>query len=196
MNQENKYNPLLRYLDKILVTIASLYLGLVLYWINQPKLTQPDSIVQAKETWTNVSNSQFIAYIKQSLKVIKATPLKTPSPQPSQNVPLERVYIPQYPPKPNKVTSVPLPPKPNKVASVPLPPKPSVTPRQADIILTGVLESGLNSAALFSFKGITKRLQTGDLVGSSGWTFQGVTQQKAVLSKGEQTRYIEVGQKL
>jgi Tfp pilus assembly protein PilP len=60
--------------------------------------------------------------------------------------------------------------------------------------LVGVLESGDRSSALFSWDGLTQRIQVGEAIGGSGWTLMGVSNQKAILSRQGKTRYLEVGQ--
>jgi len=221
--QEDKSSHIFQHLDKVFFTLALAYLGLGLYWINQPKLVEHPT----KEIKQAVSNSQFLSYLQQSLKIIKETSLKPQNTPKAQKAIIEKVYIPLYtpkvPPLPTpgttpapgtnskiKVVSIPVPPKPLPATLVPPPPltvnpgdktpakvsstQPNTT-IDTTIELKGVLESGTNSEALFSFKGITKRLQPGEPISNSGWVFQGVSQQRAIISKGGETRYIEVGQK-
>lgn len=60
--------------------------------------------------------------------------------------------------------------------------------------LVGVLESGDRSSALFNWNGLTQRIQIGESLGASGWRLIGVNSQKAILSRQDKTRYLEVGQ--
>ena len=229
MNQEIK-KPEQRYtisdyLDRIFFVLTLLYFSAVFYWINLPRPVQSTSPTPQKTSLNAVSNTQFLSYLKESLKIAQKTAIiqKQTPPTPLTTIPpVVRVPFSPTPlkPKPSPpviklpltatkplqpVVKVPIPPKPPEIVTIPLPPKPQVTlpilvpgarPEPlADIILIGVLEDQTNAAALFSIKGVTKRVQAGDPVGSSGWVFQGVTQQKALISKQGKTRYIEVGQK-
>lgn len=133
---------------------------------------------------------------------------------------IERYYYPVYPNTPlaPSVASrsalpplAPTLPPPTSLTAIPKPPQPPApptlspsTPAPAAIAplvnkktrysLLGVLEAGERSSALFDDDNLTQRFQIGEAIGSSGWILTGVNNQKAILSKGGKTRYLEVGQ--
>ncbi|MBD1905476.1 hypothetical protein NDI37_19795 [Funiculus sociatus GB2-A5] len=102
-------------------------------------------------------------------------------------------------PKPPVAATIPQP-------QLPPPPPPSALPElsaatapapvaEAIHTLVGVLELGNRSAALFSINGVTKRLQVGENIGSSGWTLVSVDNQEAIIRRNGEVRSIYVGQK-
>ncbi len=137
----------------------------------------------------------------------------TPQPQNPSRV-VERIYVPIYPQTPSlnavpfsppqKAVSVPPPPPitpiPASVSSVPVltPGKyllPTSTPMPASgYTLVGLLESGERSYALFNLNGVTKRLELGEVIGTTGWIFHGIEQQKVIVARNSKARYVEVGQ--
>ena len=60
--------------------------------------------------------------------------------------------------------------------------------------LTGLLELGDRSAALFEIDGITNRIKIGENIGSSGWTLVEVKNQEAIMRRNGEVRSIYVGQ--
>ena len=221
-----------KHLDKICFGAASVYCLLALMWIvydlseqKQPKTAKPTP---------SPTNTQFIAYLQQSLNVINqpstektlvnpedkkssTVPIQPPSPPTSEKV-VERIYVPMYPPNSSTPTppsppsnnvppAPPLPSPPSQPSSVPeltpdnntlsVPPEiaaNSQLPQDTGHQLVGVLESGQQSTAIFTFNGISRRFEIGEAVGSSGGILMGVQNQKAIIYHNGQTKYLEVGQ--
>jgi hypothetical protein len=62
--------------------------------------------------------------------------------------------------------------------------------------LEGLLELGNKSAALFKIDGVTRRINMGESIGSSGWTLVEVSNGEAVIRRNGEVRSIYAGQKL
>ncbi|MEH1968645.1 hypothetical protein [Nostoc sp.] len=62
--------------------------------------------------------------------------------------------------------------------------------------LEGLLELGNKSAALFKVDGVTRRINMGESIGSSGWTLVDVSNGEAVIRRNGEVRSIYAGQKL
>jgi hypothetical protein len=62
--------------------------------------------------------------------------------------------------------------------------------------LEGLLELGNKSAALFKIDGVTRRVDVGESIGSSGWTLVDVSNGEAVIRRNGEVRAIYTGQKL
>ncbi|MDZ8187512.1 MAG: hypothetical protein RMX96_22015 [Nostoc sp. ChiSLP02] len=62
--------------------------------------------------------------------------------------------------------------------------------------LEGLLELGNKSAALFKIDGVTRRINMGESIGSSGWTLVDVNNGEAVIRRNGEVRSIYAGQKL
>ncbi|WP_373529848.1 hypothetical protein [Nostoc sp.] len=62
--------------------------------------------------------------------------------------------------------------------------------------LEGLLELGNKSAALFKIEGVTRRINIGENIGSSGWTLVDVSNGEAVIRRNGEVRSIYAGQKL
>jgi len=62
-------------------------------------------------------------------------------------------------------------------------------------ILEGLLELGNKSAALFKIDGITRRVDMGESIGSSGWTLVDVANGEAVIRRNGEVRSVYTGQK-
>jgi hypothetical protein len=62
--------------------------------------------------------------------------------------------------------------------------------------LEGVLELGNKSAALFQVDGVTRRINIGESIGSSGWTLVEVNNGEAIIRRNGEVRSIYTGQKL
>ncbi|MEH2022591.1 hypothetical protein [Nostoc sp.] len=69
----------------------------------------------------------------------------------------------------------------------------AVTPSNT---LEGLLELGNKSAALFKIDGVTRRINMGESIGSSGWTLVEVSNGEAVIRRNGEVRSIYAGQKL
>jgi hypothetical protein len=62
--------------------------------------------------------------------------------------------------------------------------------------LEGLLELGNKSAALFKVDGVTRRINLGEGIGSSGWTLVEVSNGEAIIRRSGEVRSIYAGQKL
>jgi len=62
--------------------------------------------------------------------------------------------------------------------------------------LEGLLELGKKSAALFNIDGVTHHINTGEDIGSSGWTLVEVSKGEAIIRRNGEVRSIYPGQKL
>jgi hypothetical protein len=62
--------------------------------------------------------------------------------------------------------------------------------------LEGLLELGQKSAALFKIDGVTRRINLGENIGSSGWTLVDVSNGEAIIRRNGEVRSIYAGQKL
>ncbi|MEH2141962.1 hypothetical protein [Nostoc sp.] len=62
--------------------------------------------------------------------------------------------------------------------------------------LEGLLELGNKSAALFKIDGVTRRINMGESIGSSGWILVDVSNGEAVIRRNGEVRSIYAGQKL
>ncbi|MBE9207408.1 hypothetical protein IQ244_12925 [Nostoc sp. LEGE 06077] len=62
--------------------------------------------------------------------------------------------------------------------------------------LEGVLELGKKSAALFQVDGVTRRINIGETIGTSGWTLVEVNNGEAIIRRNGEVRSIYTGQKL
>ena len=62
--------------------------------------------------------------------------------------------------------------------------------------LAGLLELGEKSAALFESEGITRRINMGETIGSSGWTLVEVAKGEAIVRRNGEVRSVFPGQKL
>ncbi|MEH2459832.1 hypothetical protein [Nostoc sp.] len=62
--------------------------------------------------------------------------------------------------------------------------------------LEGLLELGKKSAALFKIDGVTRRINMGESIGSSGWILVDVSNGEAIIRRNGEVRSIYAGQKL
>lgn len=84
-------------------------------------------------------------------------------------------------------------------------PEPVPTPQKAvsalssatspSYTLEGLLELGDKSAALFKINGVTRRVDIGESIGSSGWTLVDVANGEAIIRRNGEVRSIFAGQK-
>jgi hypothetical protein len=84
-------------------------------------------------------------------------------------------------------------------------PEPIPTPQKAvsalssanspSYTLEGLLELGDKSAALFKINGVTRRVNIGESIGSSGWTLVDVANGEAIIRRNGEVRSIFAGQK-
>jgi hypothetical protein len=103
--------------------------------------------------------------------------------------------------------TAPLPPTPTTVEP-PAPPVASApTPAQTEEVavsppvaspshvLEGLLELGSKSAALFRIDGVTRRVEVGESIGSSGWALVEVANGEAIIRRNGEVRSVYAGQK-
>jgi hypothetical protein len=76
---------------------------------------------------------------------------------------------------------------------------PSLAPQSPEAAvtykLTGVLDIGDRSGALFEIGGVPQRINIGESIGSSGWTLVSVKNQEATIRRNGEVRSIKVGGK-
>ena len=126
-------------------------------------------------------------------------PYTPPAPSAPSAPPAPLTQAPAPTPPPIQ-TTVPTPPPRasiKKAPSSPIPP-PAILPPpipQVDHTLTGLLEDGEKSAALFDVNGTTQRIRLGEPIGASGWILVEVVDQKAIIRRNGEVRAIYAGQK-
>jgi cytoskeletal protein RodZ len=168
------------------------------------------------------ADNQFMAYLQRSLEAIQpsdTTKQATTAAVPSGGMPTvtvpgnpspspasaakpanpQRVYIPIYQQPQSAPGGAASPPA--SVVLVPAAPaKPRVAAAPATPIvahsLTGLLQLGDRSAALFEINGVTQRFQVGESIGTSGWTLVEISKNQAIVRRNGEVRSIFVGQKL
>ncbi len=100
------------------------------------------------------------------------------------------------PPKVARVTSSqPQTPKVTAPAKATTPTEVAVAPASANIILEGLLELGEKSAALFKIGDVTRRIEVGETISSSGWTLVEVANGEAIIRRNGEVRSIYAGQR-
>ncbi|MDJ1176375.1 hypothetical protein [Roseofilum capinflatum] len=176
----------------------------------------PEPMVPVDVPSTALADEEFANYMQRSLKLKdqlsqnqEAEPESASEPQLPESIPspptqvLERVYIPVYQPTPAPV------PSPEVAAPSPSPtddgvsPSPSPSPvppnvtnnPEGNLMLTGILELGDRSAALFEIDGMSRRFQVGEMIGSSGWMLVDIVNQEAIVRRNGEVRSVFVGQK-
>jgi hypothetical protein len=140
---------------------------------------------------------------------IPPQPTTAPVFAPRVSTGLERIYVPtyQFPPSAASpsvlVTPLPAAPKLSKPTT-----SPSVIGTKSAAVaaasnaapsgvvrrLSGVLNQGDRSVALFEVNGISQRFEIGESLGSSGWTLVEVTQNQAMIRRNGEVRSVYVGQ--
>lgn len=125
-------------------------------------------------------------------QAVALAPTLPPPPQsvaptlPPPPVPTAQVPPPPTPPTVEQTTPI----KPSKTIVVPsAPPIPTVAHT-----LSGLLENGDNSLALFDINGVTHRIKIGEPIGISGWILVGVEGQKAIIRRNGEVHSIYAGQ--
>ena len=113
----------------------------------------------------------------------------------------------KQPPKPPVLSVLPSHVAPAKPSAATADPSPSSTTQEmvpvayapavplSTHILEGLLELGNKSAALFKIEGVTRRVNIGESIGSSGWTLVDVANGEAVIRRNGEVRSIYTGQK-
>jgi hypothetical protein len=61
--------------------------------------------------------------------------------------------------------------------------------------LVGILDIGDRSSAMFEMNGSVQSVLVGDRVAGNGWVLNRITQQEAILKRGNETKTLYVGQK-
>ncbi|MEH1840589.1 MAG: hypothetical protein V7L20_17945 [Nostoc sp.] len=152
--------------------------------------SQPNVVKSALNTVRQaakpVTVNMLAAAVRTELKPVAAktapiTVRQTPSPLPALPVvPLRAALVPESEPTITQEQVYP---------AVPIADAPSNT-------LEGLLELGNKSAALFKIEGVTRRINMGESIGSSGWTLVDVSNGEAVIRRNGEVRSIYAGQKL
>ncbi|MEH2327183.1 MAG: hypothetical protein V7K32_27200 [Nostoc sp.] len=152
--------------------------------------SQPDVVKNALNTVRQaakpVTVNMLAAAVRAELKPLAAktapiTVRQTPSPLPALPVvPLRAALVPDSEPTITQEQVYP---------AVAIADAPSNT-------LEGLLELGNKSAALFKIDGVTRRINMGESIGSSGWTLVDVSNGEAVIRRNGEVRSIYAGQKL
>lgn len=140
---KHKIYTMMQSVDKLLFMAACIYLGSVIIWlVSQEKLKLPlasrsEALSIAQQPALSAADSQFLAYLQQSLAAIKQqqparqgqtqklpaqSSVQVPPPPTSPTV-VERIYVPIYPPnQPPAVLATPVPSTPSlSVAPPPVP---------------------------------------------------------------------------
>ncbi|ALF55140.1 hypothetical protein ACX27_23660 [Nostoc piscinale CENA21] len=160
---------------------------------NAKQTTQPNAVKTAlntvKQPGKPVSVNMLAAAVRTDLKpvAVRTAPI---------TVRQSASPLPALPVAPLRAASPP-------VASVAASPK---TPQQVYLTsnpqpapghtLEGVLELGKKSAALFQVDGVTRRINIGEIIGTSGWTLVEVNNGEAIVRRNGEVRSIYTGQKL
>lgn len=110
--------------------------------------------------------------------VITSPPVTSPQPQPAQ--PQSAI--------PNTLISPPPP-----LATVPTLPAPPAAAKDV-YTLSGVLDSGDRSAALFNVNGVTQRYRVGEMIGGSNWKLISLRANQVLIGQGGQTKTLYAGE--
>ncbi|MFQ4140878.1 hypothetical protein [Chlorogloeopsis sp. ULAP02] len=127
-----------------------------------------------------VKPADLLASIQSKLKPVDVNPAAIPVQQASQ---------PAIPSLPKLLV-------PPKLPTATAPEAASVisSPAGSSHTLEGLLELGNKSAALFKVNGITRRVEIGESIGSSGWTLVDVANGEAIIRRNGEVRSIFAGQ--
>ncbi|MDJ1182774.1 hypothetical protein [Roseofilum casamattae] len=169
-----------------------------------------------------IADREFAQYMQRSLQlreelqgevdasaIAPSVDVKTEATPPQPTTVLERVYIPVY--QPTSPTAIPSDSgSPAAPPPAPEPPvqnaaiTPEITPptapaiptpsEPAGVVLTGILELGDRSAALFEIEGVSRRFQVGEAIDSSGWTLVQIADREAIIRRNGEVRSIFVGE--
>lgn len=138
---------------------------------------------------TQVSPPEFVPNAPQTVQAATK-----PTPEKISSAPVKPATTPQLP----RI----VPPKlPSATAPLPQPESVPTTTQQVYLPaysaqLEGLLELGNKSAALFKIDGVTRRINLGESIGSSGWTLVEVSNGEAIIRRNGEVRSIYTGQKL
>jgi hypothetical protein len=184
-----------------------------------PSTSQPDPEAaqfaeEVKQSFIAISNKE-----KEKAAIATNAPQPNLSTLPLANNPqlasaFQPIYVPVYqPPTPaNPVGLMPAPantasptnpaplapvttaPVPNN-APVSPPPAPAAVASVPSTTLVGILDIGDRSSAMFEMNGSVQSVLVGDRVAGNGWILNRITQQEAILKRGNETKTLYVGQK-
>jgi hypothetical protein len=176
----------------------------------------PEPMAPVDLSSTALADEEFANYMQRALKLKdELNENQEDQPQDASEIPLpesppsmptqvlERVYIPVYQPTPAPVASPEVAPaSPSAMedgvapSPLPSPTTPTVANNpQSNLMLTGILELGDRSAALFEIEGMSRRFQVGETIGSSGWMLVDIVNQEAIVRRNGEVRSVFVGQK-
>jgi phage antirepressor YoqD-like protein len=217
-----KTNNLGRYADRILLILSCGYAIFVAWWLFGHQNGQLFAWLTNRQ-YISISqaDAQFIQYMKRSLDNLTVKTEIAQNDKKAKKQSDQVVYVPVYtptttttissivpepiapPPPPLEIT----PPLPTSTVTLPTPivtktnisqPKSiaatSVTP-PINISLSGILELGQQSAALFEINGTTKRIWLGEQIDNTGWILESVSNREAKVSYQGKTRSVSVGEK-
>ena len=85
-----------------------------------------------------------------------------------------------------------VPPAPAKESNI----SPQISAPSYSAQLDGLLELGNKSVALFKVDGISRRINLGENIGTTGWTLVEVSNGEAIVRRNGEVRSIYTGQKL
>ncbi|WYL94845.1 MAG: hypothetical protein HEQ35_14185 [Gloeotrichia echinulata IR180] len=160
-----------------------------------PQVSRPDVVKNALNTVRKaaqpVSVNMLAAAVRTELKPVKVRTAPIAVRQ-APNI-LPAIPVVQFSAAPPKLPTAPTTQQPASLPTASAPAAPAPTH-----ILEGLLESAdkSKSAALFSFEGVTHRINVGESIGSSGWTLVNVVNGEVVIRRNGEVRSIYTGQKL
>jgi hypothetical protein len=178
-----------------------------------PSTSQPDPEAaqfaeEVKQSFIAISNKE-----KEKAAIATNAPQPNLSTLPLANNPqlasaFQPIYVPVYqPPTPaNPVGLMPAnaasPTNPAPLAPVTTAPVPNNAPVSQPAVasvptttLVGILDIGDRSSAMFEMNGSVQSVLVGDRVAGNGWVLNRITQQEAILKRGNETKTLYVGQK-
>ncbi|ARV58697.1 hypothetical protein BZZ01_08635 [Nostocales cyanobacterium HT-58-2] len=154
--------------------------------------SKPASVIASNNASNNVSNNaqQLAKPRVQALAAVRPEPKPMAIAQPV-TVPQVTQPVPVQPGVPSNAAPAPsyIPEKHEVASGVTTP---EIT--SASHTLEGLLELGNKSAALFKINGVTRRIEVGEAIGSSGWTLVEVTNGEALIRRNGEVRSIYTGQ--
>jgi hypothetical protein len=168
---------------------------------NVPKISKPASVKNALNTVRQAAKPvNVFAAVQPALKpiAVRTAPItlrQPPNPLPVLPIMPFRVAPPKLPAATAPAQKAPPPPVASQQAFMATSPVASVAPAPTHT-LEGLLELGSKSAALFKVDGVTRRVDVGEGIGSSGWTLVDVSNAKAVVRRNGEVRSIFAGQAL
>ena len=181
-----------------------------------PSISQPDPDTakfaeEVKQSFIAISNKEKEKTVAGStttqLMPIANGQLPGVISNPQLGTSFQPIYVPVYqPPTPTNPVGL-MPANPNaslpNLTPAPVAPLPSNTPASSPAVvasaptttLVGILDIGDRSSAMFEMNGSVQSVLVGDRVAGSGWVLNRITQQEAILKRGNETKTLYVGQK-